>query len=271
MSQKTWCFTVPNYTEENLKVLDNIECSYIVYGKELAPTTGTPHLQGYVIFKRAHRLAQLRTFLPGAHFEPAKAQEQAANYCMKDGNFTVRDNRTQGKRNDITDFIKDIHEQGFVSAIPQHAECFVKYASGFEKYNLYTQTLHERHPPNVYWLYGETGVGKTRYVHDQEKELWVSNGDLRWFDGYHGQSAALFDDFRPDQCPWHFLLKLLDRYPLRVPIKGGFAEWRPHNIYITSPLSPEQAFVGQAEDIQQLLRRLTGSYHVTDYMTFNIP
>lgn len=46
-----WCFTLNNYTDEEIRRLESLECERLVVGKEVAPTTGTPHLQGYIRFK----------------------------------------------------------------------------------------------------------------------------------------------------------------------------------------------------------------------------
>lgn len=41
---RSWCFTHNNYTEEDVLRYDSLKCERIVVGKEVAPTTGTPHL-----------------------------------------------------------------------------------------------------------------------------------------------------------------------------------------------------------------------------------
>jgi len=50
----------------------------------------------------------------------------------------------------------------------------------------------------------------------------------------------------------------LDRYPMRVPVKGGFVNWVPENIYITSSNHPDSTYTDEKiqEDIQQLIRRI---------------
>lgn len=90
-------------------------------------------------------------------------------------------------------------------------------------------------------LYGSTGTGKTRYVHQQahlfyEDDIWIYPGQ-GWFDGYQGQQVVVFDDFYGDM-PFGTLLKVLDRYKLDVPVKGGFTNWNPTRIYITSNVHP---------------------------------
>lgn len=128
-------------------------------------------------------------------------------------------------------------------------------------------------PPKVYWLYGKTGTGKTRTAMamgdrygDRANDIWISSGPLRWFDGYDGQSVVIFDDFRAKHVSsFAFLLRLLDRYPTRVEFKGGFTDWAPKIIIITSSYSPDECFsvrnVHQPEDMAQLHRRISTIYY----------
>lgn len=48
---KRFCFTLNNYTEDDIKKLQEYAqewTQFAIIGKEIAPTTGTPHLQGYM-------------------------------------------------------------------------------------------------------------------------------------------------------------------------------------------------------------------------------
>lgn len=48
---KRLCSTLNNYSEEHYEFMKNYASKWAVYaiiGKETAPTTGTPHLQGYM-------------------------------------------------------------------------------------------------------------------------------------------------------------------------------------------------------------------------------
>lgn len=85
---KNWCFTLNNYTEGYellIKALYPDSINYLIYGHEIAPTTGTPHLQGYVQFTKKLRLTGIKKlFGPDPHFEVAAgtpAQNKA--YCSK--------------------------------------------------------------------------------------------------------------------------------------------------------------------------------------------
>lgn len=57
--------------------------TYFIYGKELAPTTGQPHLQGYVQFKKPARRTELVKLIP-CFWDPARASDDDNyDYCSK--------------------------------------------------------------------------------------------------------------------------------------------------------------------------------------------
>jgi len=116
----------------------------------------------------------------------------------------------------------------------------------------------------VYWLWGPTGSGKTRWVYEtcDRTDLYVKDGTNKWFCGYTGQRNVLFDDFRPSQeIPFSRLLRLLDRYSMQVETKGGTVNFNPHRIFITSPKPPRDTWTHidwiKDEDLNQLTRRIT--------------
>ncbi len=91
-------------------------------------------------------------------------------------------------------------------------------------------------PTELHILWGEAGSGKSRHVWELDAEVYPvpnPNGGSLWFDGYVGQDVVLLDDFY-GWCPLHLLLKMADRYPLQVPIKGGHTEFVAKSLYITS-------------------------------------
>jgi len=62
----------------------------LVVGREVAPSTGTVHLQGYVRFVKSIRFSGVKKLLPRAHIEERKgAESQATAYCKKDGSILV--------------------------------------------------------------------------------------------------------------------------------------------------------------------------------------
>ena len=86
-----FCFTINNYTDEDVGRLCCLPPPYCcLFGKEVAPTTGTPHLQGMLWrdddarFKRstAENMLGGRAFLVAC-----KDFDAAQGYCVKDGDF----------------------------------------------------------------------------------------------------------------------------------------------------------------------------------------
>lgn len=137
-----------------------------------------------------------------------------------------------------------------------HFSKWVVYRKSFTAYAA-LKIANRSWKTQVHVLWGITGTGKTRFVHDQiqDSTFW-SPGDYQWFDGYIGQSIVLFDDYR-GEYPLQLLLKLLDRYPMSVPVKGSFTSWCPKKIYITSNVDPDWWYKdADSRSIAALKRRL---------------
>lgn len=130
-----WCFTLNNYDDgdvEHLRALaQQGTTKYLVFGREVSPTTGTPHLQGYVIFSRSIRRSVAKQRLcrrDGIHVEPQRARDNqvASDYCKKDGDFEEFgefQSTNQGHRSDwdrYVDYIKDLGRMPTQDEIIQH-------------------------------------------------------------------------------------------------------------------------------------------------------
>jgi hypothetical protein len=122
---KRWVFTLNNPTDdEQQKLADGCEqTEYAVYGRETGES-GTPHLQGFVIFPSAIRRTTVKNRLgcPRFHLEVARGtDDQAADYCKKDGDFeeygTLPETR-QGRRTDLEGFFTWADAQGLENGHP---------------------------------------------------------------------------------------------------------------------------------------------------------
>lgn len=135
-----WVFTLNNFTpldEERLQsaqVLD--ETKYLIYGRETGDS-GTPHLQGFVIFKVSLRFAAAKTLLCNdgrIHIEPARGKnKQASDYCKKSDPlpFISGSYGSQGARNDIEDFKNWVLEQ---ERTPSRSLVATEYPGLFVRY-----------------------------------------------------------------------------------------------------------------------------------------
>ncbi len=231
----------------------------------------TPHIQGAVTFKKAKRMKAVKELLGGrAHVEVMRDRERAFEYCKKEGNVIIdigNPGPGQGHRSDLETAVECLIGEGIDMMINKHPVEYVKYTRGLTALaNHHTKQRDTK--PYVVWIYGATGVGKSRAVFElegmDERKVWVSSDDLKWLDEYAGQEVAVIDDFRGDMCKFRWLLRLLDRYPVRAQIKGGFVKWRPRKIYITSAKSPRDAYTLEGEKLDQLERRIDKTIHAVD-------
>jgi len=270
-------FTINNYTPDEYIAVKEYPCKWVVVGREIAPTTGTPHLQGAMIFGKQRTLASLKKTVAfkRAHIKSMDGTpEQNLAYCSKeDMNTYVRGDMPEpGKRNDISEACSLIRQGVDIVDLAQREDCgpvLVKYYKGLMQFASLFNRGAERTPPTIIWIYGSTGTGKTRSAVEFGKRFgrpWISNGALRWFDGYTTEKVAILDDFRSDSCTYDFFLRLTDRYDFRVEFKGGFIDWKPEYIIITCWGSPDQLFdlKGQG-DLDQLTRRITHTIECRGY------
>ena len=257
---RDYCFTLNNYTDDEYSVIDALnppDVKYIVVAKEVGDS-GTPHLQGYVYFVNAKSMSAVKKLLgKRCHLEATKGTPvEASEYCKKDNDYYEKGELpvTQGKRSDL-DEIKDILKQtNKMSEVVMVAKSYqsVKMAEQILKYHEKPRT----EKPNVEWYYGETGTGKSKAAYEilgEDCYTCLSTG--RWFDGYDGHEKVLIDDMRKDFMKFHELLRLLDRYAMRVECKGGTRQFVAKHIIITSCYHPKDMF-DTREDVQQLLRRI---------------
>lgn len=270
LKARRWVFTT--YDIDCKIDFDESYCHYYILQQETCPTTQKQHLQGYVEYKIQKTFNQTKKFLSDgkAHWEVAHGNpEQCRDYCRKQDTRTENGRieeggkfRTtrQGARSDL-EMVKEAIEKGKteVEIADTHFESWVRNNRAFEKYR---QLIQEDRmwETEVYWIWGDAGSGKSRVVWDQypKEKVW-NNADFQWFDFYNGQEIVLIDDISPD-CKYNLtmFLNLTDRYPLRVPIKGGFVKWVPKKIYITSNYRIQEVYNGiPAKSMEAILRRIT--------------
>lgn len=126
-------------------------------------------------------------------------------------------------------------------------------------------------PPEVYCFWGQPRSGKSKHCwdtwggpNDQDMDTITISGG-HFIVGYRGRKCAIFEDFEPKCCRATLILKLTDRYPFTIDVKGGEVEWSPDVICFTSNTNPitwyehpgwEEAFRGRCKQIKKLHRGL---------------
>lgn len=251
-----------NYSDEEYEeLLAQLPYSYLIIGKEVGKEN-TPHLQGYVRFDSAKTLGSLKPICTRVHWETCKgSHEQNIAYCKKDDAWTEWGDPKirQGKRSDI-DHIKDMIKTGS-NLKDVYDECSSYQAIRMAEIGLRLFSPKREWKTDVIWYWGPTGSGKTRTAIElfNGQNYWISGRDLQWWDGYEAHENVIFDEFRADFCKFHELLRILDRYPYTVAIKGGTRQLLAKTIVITSCFPPQLVYPNKKDDadsIAQLMRRI---------------
>lgn len=247
--------------------VDSGAIKYVLVGKEVAPTTGTKHLQCYVHFK-SQRIAKALNKKFGGHWTACNGDEQSNyNYCSKESiYYEAGEPSKQGKRTDIRGVYEivgaggSMHEvieehEGSYQAL-RHAELLMKYSSPSR-----SKVYGDDFKPEVVWIWGRPGSGKTRWAVHKMRELygddwWMMSNNFQWWEGYQRQPGVILDELRCDSCKFTQLLGWLDRYDTRVPIKGSSCQLMAKTIFVTCYEDPMSLYERGDENIEQLLRRI---------------
>lgn len=271
---RAWCFTLNNYTKKDEDDLQNVITGfarYIVYGREVAPDTGTPHLQGYVYFHNQRQRKAVARLLPRARLDVANGTAtQNRKYCTKEEDFfehgdmpiekaeaSLRGGRANAARYaDAITLAKRGDMDGIRESDPQ---MFLLHGTRLESlFQPETKPLdgslqHE-------WWVGPSGTGKSRLLWELYPKHFPKALN-KWWDGYRHQEVVAIEEWSPkNDLTASSLKKWADRYPFPGEIKGGCLQGlRPKKIIVLSNYTPQQCFLAQ-EDLEPILRRFTVMY-----------
>lgn len=230
---------------------------YSVHQQEICPTTERLHIQWFLAFPQRKRLSALIQLLSPDHVEIARNKEQARLYCMKDqtrkvgttyietgvwsqGGSTLMMKLKRPLKELIEEFPWKIRQIKELKSILAEKRCF--------------QT-------NGILLTGQTGKGKSKIAnligsYVGEDETYWTVPDLQWFDGYAQERLMIVDEFR-GQPKVDFLLRLTDRYPMKLPYKGGITEMGSATVVFTSNLTLEELYPGlDVKTLDAIKRRI---------------
>lgn len=232
MSHRLYQFTWNNYTEEDELYIKDIvapKADYLVYGKEVAPTTGTPHLQGLVYFKNKKSFNSTRKLLKENHIEVGRSLEQLDHYNRKEGIITEYGVKPkQGNRNDIT-YLKELiytEQLDYPEILDRAFELCAKYSKFIreclilrDNSKVPKQELNELYPweinliqiiekpphdRQIFWVVDIVGgKGKStfsRFLIDHYNAFYTNGG--KWTDiihAYNNEPVIIFDYVRASQ------------------------------------------------------------------------
>lgn len=277
--RRGYCLTWNNYPDvfdpaipDSCAALFNPDTMrYLIIGFEVAPDTGTRHLQMYVHYTQAKEVGYVIKRWPGSHVTPANGTPlQNHLYCIKGGIFlefgTLPPEPGQaGGQKVKTDWgtVKELAMKGQIDEIDPRV--YVQHYNTLHRIS----NDHQPPPPDLEhpcgtWFYGKPGTGKS-----YQCRLWA--GDSRydkllskWWNGYNNQETVIIDEVGPEHADWigAFLKIWTDRYSFPAEVKGGVMNIRPKRVWITSNYRIETVFPGTRNtEIREAIQRRCPEVH----------
>lgn len=204
---------------------------------------GTPHTHVYLHFRNAVMFSTIHQRFYGAHIESAKGSgKENRDYIRKEGKW-ANDQKHETNLPETFEESGELPDErtphqkdsecilAMITDGASNAEILREFPTAMNRLphiNAARQTLLEEKNRKVFriltveYIWGKTGVGKTRKIMEQygyENVYRVTNYKHP-FDSYAGEDVILFDEFRSSLLISD-MLKYLDGYPLMLPCRYG--------------------------------------------------
>lgn len=272
------------YAHERIKEILN-EFTNLIYAcfcDEIGLENGTPHTHIFIICKNGVMFSTVQKRFYGAHIEAAKGKNiDNYNYIRKIG-----EKYENKKESNLTETFEEIGElpkdrcnsENLSEQIYEMIEngCSVpeiinEYPNAIRQITNIEKTISMYKADkvknifrklDVSYIYGATGVGKTRSVmeHFGYENVYRVTNYKNPFDNYNGQDVILFDEFR-SSLPISDMLVYLDGYPVNLPCRYSDKPALYTKVYIISNIPLEKQYVEvqkyEPETYKAFLRRFT--------------
>lgn len=266
IQSRKWQITINNPHAHGLDrqtIKDKLQgLKSVVYGcmaDERGLEEDTPHTHVYIACSSPVRFSTLQKLFHGAaHLEAARGtSQQNRDYVAKEGKWQDSD-KSKTKIEGGFEELGEMPEESPVTCIEgaiinriqdgaNNAEIlreFPHYLRGLRDVEYVRQTLRAEEyrekwrALEVTYIFGETGLGKTRFVMDSYGygNVYQVNNYKHPFDGYAGEPVMLFDEFC-GSARIQDMNNFLDGYPLMLPARYTNKQACYEIVYIISNLS----------------------------------
>lgn len=244
---RAWCIT--NFNDE-IQHPDNA-----VYDVMCSDTTkeGRLHYHQYLYFKNAISFNTIKKMYPTAMIQKEISQGSYIEYIKGNSNGrkeVVYESGTMPSKHKFPT-IREVKEMTREERddIPVQYFNIVKQINESEENDIRVSDIYKANI-KVYWIYGPSGVGKTRRALEEVGPDAVIN--MVKFDGsfWHGigtAKIAIYDDFRDSHMKPSEFINFIDYNIHPLNVKGGTKMNRYETIYITSIQDPEWIYQGMRE------------------------
>lgn len=273
-----------DWSHNNIKSsLSQLRLKYWCMADEIS-NSGTYHTHVYLVAETsAIAFSRIKSLFPTAHIESAySTSTQCRDYVKKSGQWensekaetSVKNTfeewgdmpyENQGQRNDWKNAQQMIEDGNTILSIVQSSPHMMKYMNTLKYYQ--QEFIYEyykdifRHV-DVTYIYGTTGVGKTKYVaqtHGYSNICNISTYTDKPFDEYTIQPILLFDEFA-SQISIQLMNIYLDGHPVKLPARYHNKSACYTKVYIISNIRLEDQYKyiqnNQSEVWDAFLRRI---------------
>lgn len=289
VASRGWMLTIPaegHDDPEKLKQTLAQICSAFIFQLEEGSITGYKHYQCFLQFDNPRHWSTVKKRLQEHGLDDAHVERQWATaaacyrYCSKKetqlagpwvvGAIQMRDR--QGERSDITALKKKVLDEGLT-----YEQILLEDETGnAARYRLMIRDLEEVRRKkqlnqqawrqvDVNYLYGPTGVGKTRLMFDRYKpdELYRITDYRNPWDLYDGQHVVVFDEFA-GQVDIESMLVWLDGYTVQLPARYRNRVSRYDTVWVLSNLSLGEHYSFKPEQQRAAFRRRFSHVYMMD-------
>ncbi len=250
----------------------------------------TPHTHLYIHFTNASRFSTIKKAFPPAHIDECRGTAQENyEYITKTGKHADTDKEQtriegtfeewgempverQGLRTDLSILHELILDGKTNCEIYEVSAEFLRYHTLIEQVrqdHRYQEHRGKIRDMTVVYIWGKTGVGKTRSVlsfYDM-CDIYRVTDYGHPFDAYKGEAVLVFDEFR-SQLKISDMLNYLDIYPLTLPSRYANKQACYSTVYIVSnePLRDQYKNIQleQPATWQAFLRRINQLFEFVD-------
>lgn len=269
-----WTYTINNYSDETITLINMLDCQYNVYGKEVGES-GTPHLQGFIFYTNKKSFKQVKKDLPTAHIEKANNIDAAINYCKKDDDFYERGQApmTKSQQGEIGRVKGKEFWDNTLALAKANKLDEIDSKVLISHYNVLRSIAKDyaEAPPDLktvcgIWIHGPPGTGKSHIARSNYGKFYLKETN-KWWDSYRGEPTVIIDEVEKDSAKYlgHYLKKWADKYAFDAEIKGSKLIIRPERIIVTSNYSIEEVFYEENTMYEAISRRFKTIYMDTPY------
>lgn len=249
-----WTLTWFNYTDGDLTFIRaiNPKPKYLIFGFEICPDTGRPHLQGYVHFAHAKTREATKTFFRCNSLHCIASRGSATDnqvYCAKEGQLLGEwgtpplSNKEKGmKEKERYRLAFDACKEGRFEDVDPDIR--------FRYYRTTKQIFKDFQPdlpplpdgPCGLWFTGPPGTGKSYQARLRYPGSYIK-AQNRWWDGFDSNrhSTVILDDL-DEETLGHDIKLWADEVSFNAETKGGVLLIRPTKFIVTSNYTIEELF-----------------------------